>query len=285
MKIQRFLLRTSFRSYTATTGMLLFSIVIALFCMNVIFGFAESAYRSGSSCVEYTTIAIAGMDSDTKHKDMMTELKKYGPSAALYFCRSNDHAILVGFDGTDVAGNWWPHMAGDFVNNKSSEDYPYVVYLTDFEAEQVPLGSMFDVDGSDYRMIGYGWIVPQNFTRLISKTSPQTVFDQFQKEATYYNDELTDVSRCFRIIPYEAFRESPERNVPEQHGHAAHAEFQWTERKRLADHAALYPAFPDPDADHSRPGDLCALQEAACRTSCLPHLRNAETETEVVYAR
>ena len=79
MKTQRYLLRTSFRSYTATTAMLLFSIVIALFCVNVVFGFAESTYRGGSAHVSYTTITIAGMDSDTRHRDMMAELKAYEP--------------------------------------------------------------------------------------------------------------------------------------------------------------------------------------------------------------
>ena len=212
MKIQRFLLRTSFCSYTATTAMLLFSIGVALFCVNVVFGFAESTYRGGSAAVDYTTITIAGMDSDTKHKDMMAELKRYDPSAALYICRSADHAVLIGFDGTDVAGNWWPHMAGDFVNDKNTEDWPHVVYLTDFEAESVPIGNSFDIDGRAYRMIGYGWIVPANFTRLISHSSPQTVFDWFQQGSSY-TGAPDDVSRCFRIIPYEAFRESYESDL------------------------------------------------------------------------
>lgn len=206
MKIQRFLLRTSFRSYATTTAMLFFSIVIALFCLNVVFSFAESTYRGGAASVEYTTIAIAGMDSDTKHKDMMVELKAYHPSAALYLCRSKDHAVLIGFDGTDVAGNWWPHMAGSFVNDRSSEDYPNVVYLTDFEAEKVPLGSPLTIDETVYRTIGYGWIVPVNITRLISSSSPQTVFDRFQSESSYCG-AMDDISHCFRIIPYEAFRE------------------------------------------------------------------------------
>ena len=212
MKTQRYLLRTSFRSYAATTAMLLFSIVIALFCVNVVFGFAESTYRVGSAAVDYTTITIAGMDSETRHKDMMAELKSYDPSAALYVCRSADHAVLVGFDGTDGPGYWWPHMAGDFVNDTNVEGYPHVVYLTDFEAERVAIGSSFDLDGKDYRIIGYGWIAPANFMRLISRSSPQTVFDFYQGGSSY-EGPLDDVSHCFRIIPYEAFWESYEPDL------------------------------------------------------------------------
>ena len=207
MKTRGYLIRISCRSYTATTVMVFFSIVVAVFCMTVIAGYAETYYRSWSSANIYTTITIAGIDEETKSIDMLSELKKDGLSTAIYICRSNDGAVMVGFDGADEASNWWPEMAGDFVNNYSGEDYPYIVYLTDFEAENVPIGDLLKIDDTNYRMIGYGWITPETFTRTISRSSPQTVFE-ITGGATYSNGELEDITRAFRVVPYQAFRES-----------------------------------------------------------------------------
>ena len=207
MKTRGYLIRISCRSYTATTIMVLFSIVVAVFCLNVIAGYAETYYRSTADTNIYTTITIAGMDEETQNTDMLTKLRQYGAVTAIYICRSKDGAILMGFDGTDSASQWWPDMAGDFVNSYNGDDFPNIVYLTDFEAKKTPIGDFLDIDDKAFKVIGYGWIVPENFTRVFGRSSPQTVFDEFGS-ATYYDDTIEDISRAFRVIPYQAFRAS-----------------------------------------------------------------------------
>ena len=161
MKTQRYLLRTSFRAYTATTLMVLFGIIVALFCTNVILGFAETYYHNGAGSTMYTVITVAGLDMETKSTDMMTALKKYKPSAALYICRDQDGAAVIGFDGRDAAGLWWPEGPGEFVNSCSSEDYPNVVYLSmaEMSSRELSVGEMFDLDGRAFRIIGYGQMI------------------------------------------------------------------------------------------------------------------------------
>ena len=210
MKTQRYLLRTSFRAYTATTLMVLFGIIVALFCTNVILGFAETYYHNGAGSTMYTVITVAGLDRETKSTDMMTALKKYKPSAALYICRDQDGAAVIGFDGTDAAGLWWPEGPGEFVNSCSSEDYPNVVYLSmaEMSSRELSVGEMFDLDGRAFRIIGYGLMINHNFNMLISKDSPQTVFDRSQ---SIYPDD--DPAGWFRIIPCSVFREAYEPDL------------------------------------------------------------------------
>lgn len=210
MKTQRYLLRTSFRAYTATTLMVLFGIIVALFCTNVILGFAETYYHNGAGSTMYTVITVAGLDRETKSTDMMTALKKYKPSAALYICRDQDGAAVIGFDGSDAAGLWWPEGPGEFVNSCSSEDYPNVVYLSmaEMTARELSVGGMFDLDGRAFRIIGYGLMINHNFNMLISKDSPQTVFDRSQ---SIYPDD--DPAGWFRIIPCSVFREAYEPDL------------------------------------------------------------------------
>lgn len=205
MKTLRYLYKVSWRSYTAITVTVLFSIVIAVFCVNVVLGYAETYYQSFSRGTTYTVITVAGMDAETKQKDMMSELSQYGPSAALYLCRTKDGAVLVGFDGTDIAGIWWPEISGTFVNNYSGKEYPYIVYLRDNEmaARQYAIGDTMELDGKDYRISGYGFNLLFNLTHLISKQSPQTVFDRDVPD--YAAD---DPAGWVRVIPYSAFRES-----------------------------------------------------------------------------
>ena len=205
MKTLRYLYKVSWRSYTAITMTALFSIVIAVFCVNVVLGYAETYYRSMSRTTSYTVITVAGMDAETKQKDMMSELKQYKPSAALYLCRTKDGAVLVGFEGTDSAGNWWPEISGSFVNNYSGKEFPYIVYLRDNEmmAREYSIGDSMELDGNAYLISGYGFILPYNFTHLISKQSSQTVFDRATPD--YAAD---DPRGWFRVIPYSAFRES-----------------------------------------------------------------------------
>ena len=205
MKTLRYLYKVSWRSYTAITATALFSIVVAVFCVNVVLGYAETYYRSMSRSTTYTVIAVAGMDAETKQKDMLSELSRYEPSAALYFCRTQDGAVLIGFDGTDTAGNWWPEISGTFVNNYNGEEYPDIVYLRDNEmmTQQYSIGDTMELDGKPCRISGYGFIMPFNFTHLISKQSPQTVFDPAVPD--YAAD---DPAGWFRVIPYSAFRES-----------------------------------------------------------------------------
>ena len=210
MKTQRYLLRTSFRAYTATTLMVLFGIIVALFCTNVILGFAETYYHNGAGSTMYTVITVAGLDRETKSTDMMTALKKYKPSAALYICRDQDGAAVIGFDGRDAAGLWWPEGPGEFVNSCSSEDYPNVVYLSmaEMSSRELSVGEMFDLDGRAFRIIGYGLMINHNFNMLISKDSPQTVFDRSQ---SIYPDD--DPAGWFRIIPCSVFREAYEPDL------------------------------------------------------------------------
>ena len=210
MKTQRYLLRTSFRAYTATTLMVLFGIIVALFCTNVILGFAETYYHNGAGSTMYTVITVAGLDKETQKTDMMTALKKYKPSAALYICRDQDGAAVIGFDGRDAAGLWWPEGPGEFVNSCSSEDYPNVVYLSmaEMSSRELSVGEMFDLDGRAFRIIGYGLMINHNFNMLISKDSPQTVFDRSQ---SIYPDD--DPAGWFRIIPCSVFREAYEPDL------------------------------------------------------------------------
>ena len=113
----------------------------------------------------------------------------------------------MGFDGSDQAGNWWPEGGGEFVNNCTSADYPNVVYLNapEMMTRNLSIGSLFELDGKEYRIIGNGQIIQFNLNRLISKSSPQTVFDL--SVSTHAPD---DTAGWFRVFPYQTFRESYE---------------------------------------------------------------------------
>ena len=67
---------------------------------------------------------------------------------------------------------------------------------------------MFDLDGRAFRIIGYGLMINHNFNMLISKDSPQTVFDRSQ---SIYPDD--DPAGWFRIIPCSVFREAYEPDL------------------------------------------------------------------------
>lgn len=203
MKSWWYLLRTSFCSYTAITVLSLFSIIVAVFGLNVILGYAETYYRSGAGSTMYTVITIAGLDKETQNTDILTELEQYSPSAAVYICRTEDGAILAGFDGSDEPGNWGPHTMGSFVNSPESDHYPYVIYLGEWEAQNTPLGDMYELDGRNYRLIGCGGWIPQNFISLISQSSPQTVFDWSGSRG-----DMETITNWIRVIPYEAFRKA-----------------------------------------------------------------------------
>ena len=205
MKTLRYLLGTAFRSYTANTLMLLFSIVVAVFGLNVVLGYAESTYRGFASGIDYTLLTVAGMDEKAKQTDMMALLEPCGASAALYFCRTQDGAVLIGFDGSDKPGNWWSHMGGEFVNDYAGADDPAVIYLNSYEAEVFAIGSSYELDGVCCRVIGFGWIEPGMLSRLIRRSSPQTVFDLSGSAGGDVDTE--DSSRRIRVIPYRLFKE------------------------------------------------------------------------------
>ena len=103
-------------------------------------------------------------------------------------------------------------MSGVGVNDYTGDDYPDIIYLSDYEAQNVPLESLYELDGKEYRMVGYGFIVPANFTRIISRSSPQRVFD-YPTQAVYVGISDEDTSRWFRVIPYDAFREAYEPDL------------------------------------------------------------------------
>ena len=203
-----YLLRTTFCSYTATALLTLFSIVAAVLGMNVVLAYAESSYQGGRGSTTYTVLTLAELDAQTKQTDMLARLGPLGATAAVYICRSADGAVLVGFDGSDKAENWWGKASGEFVNETKGEDYPHVIFLGAEEAREIPLGSLYDLDGRTFRVIGCGSVMPASFTRLISSSSPQTVFER--STGPYSEGHTGEMAYWCRVIPYEAFRESYE---------------------------------------------------------------------------
>ena len=207
MKPLRYLLRTSFRACTSTVTVTLCTIIVAMFGLNIIFGYCETRYKNVAPSVEYTAISIADMDERAKKADMLAELEPYGATAALYICRTKDGAVLIGFDGSDVPDLYWAHLAGSFINDKNEEGFPNIIYLNTEGTEQVTLGSLYELDGKTYRTVGRGWIIPAVFAAFISPSSPQTVF---KRQSGISNVDVNDTSRVVRVIPYKAFCESYE---------------------------------------------------------------------------
>lgn len=214
MKALVYLIRTSFCSYTAITVLALFSILVAVFGTNVVLGFAQTHYQKGAGSTMYTVITLAGLTDKARSTDMMTELAKYKPSAALYFCRSEDGAVLVGFDGSDGPENWWAGTWGGFVADSTAEEYPQVIYLNEVEimARELSIGDLYELDGKEYRLIGYGSMMHFNFIHLISKRSPQNIFDRSKISASE-----EDTTTWTRVIPYAASREIYEPDLIQLH--------------------------------------------------------------------
>lgn len=178
------------------------SIAASLFCVNVMLGYIQSLYYAKYESSIYSTLTIANLDNALFNSDLKAYLEdEYSlrVGSVLYLSKSGDGAYLIGWDGTEEAGIWFPEMSGRFFTESEIDSSERIVYITEDEFKENGNREMLLMDGCEYLVIGYGWITSYNFSSVIGSESPQNLFEKSAGGSGHEKDR-------FRIIPYPAFK-------------------------------------------------------------------------------
>ena len=186
--------------------MVVLFVFIALFCFNVILGYAETSYYNSLDGTWYSTVAFTNMDDETKSTDLLQYVKDtmgYEVGSVLYFKNLGDELTIIGWSGTDSQTLWGAHAGGRMFTKDEMENAENVIYmhLMDYmslnEANDIVVnGFEYDnensvtIDGFEYDIVGTGILVSNSFLTAIGNDCEQTAI----------NDDVT-----YAVIPYKTF--------------------------------------------------------------------------------
>ena len=172
----------------------LLSIAASLFCINVMLGYAEDLYQSAYDASWFSTICITGMEGECDQiTKCISDTYQYEIGSTLSFSEAED-VIVVGWDGNDVPARWFPEMSGDFFSAEQLGDSENIAYLSQDLFEENEQKKYISVKGTEYEVIGYGWIVGYNFNAAIGESSSQTIIDD------------SDDCNRFMVIPHLTYK-------------------------------------------------------------------------------
>ena len=200
-------LKNSILCKKALLSMVVLFVFIALFCFNVILGYAETSYYNSLDGTWYSTVAFTNMDDKTKSTDLLQYVKDtmgYDVGSVLYFKNLGDELTIIGWSGTDSQTLWGAHTGGRMFTKAEMENAKNVIYmhLMDYmslneDKNIVVNGFEYDsevnsvtIDGFEYDIVGTGILVSNSFLAAIGNDCEQTSI----------NDDVT-----YAMIPYKTF--------------------------------------------------------------------------------
>lgn len=186
--------------------MLILFVTVSLFCINVMFGYAESMYYNQLNATVYSTVTFSNMDGKTKAEDLLKrarEITEYKVGSVLYFKELENMSTLIGWDGTEDTRRWGSHIAGRRFTNEEMENGENVIYVHwhDYEDKSLSIGDSITVDKIDYSIIGMGFLHSSVFLDAVGSDSTQTVIGQ----------DLAQHSKkrqSYMMVPYKGFRKN-----------------------------------------------------------------------------
>ena len=199
-------LKNSILCKKALLSMVVLFVFIALFCFNVILGYAETSYYNSLNGTQYSTVVFTNMDDKTKSTDLLQYVKDtmgYDVGSVLYFKNLGGELTIIGWSGTDSQTLWGAHAGGRMFTKAEMENAENVIYmhLMDYmslnEANDIVVnGFEYDnensvtIDGFEYDIVGTGILVSGSFLAAIGNDCEQTTI----------NDDAT-----YAMIPYKTF--------------------------------------------------------------------------------
>lgn len=188
-------LKHSLFSVKLLSIIIMLSITASLFCINVMFSYAEDLYLSSYDASWYSTICISNIDYD-KYAEISEYIEKnqnYSIGSSLLFSKTNN-AIVIGWDGSDPPGRWFPEMGGRFFNETELSQSQNIAYISRKLYESNSQKPYITIDDVEYEIIGYGWILGRNFEQGIGAKSSQTIIN------------ASETSQSYIIIPHLTYK-------------------------------------------------------------------------------
>lgn len=202
LKLYLLSLRQSMKSHKLLLSFILLGITAGMFCISMTLGSARGDYESSLNINYLTTITLSFNRDDPRRKEAFSQLDgsfRKELLNTLYLTKAQDGTLLIGWDGSGHT-NWFPHGSGRFFRQSEVRAKEKVAYITSDEYAELAKTGRTDsvtIDGSEYQIVGTGWISPFNLKYPISEASTQQLL-QSEDNADYR----------FCIIPYSTFLET-----------------------------------------------------------------------------
>lgn len=218
IKLVRWSLIRSIKAHWEMALFIVISVAAALFCVNVLLGYAQTKYLIFTGVNYYSTLTIVDQgDNPVLEKvqsfveeNIVDENTDLQISNCLYFTATEENIGVIGWYG-EKQTRWFPHVSGTFFTEAQMQDGQNVIYLTSAEYMELEDKRWLRMDGIDYEIIGTGWIVDRNFMIAISEESSQNVF--VERENKGYSTQLEGLAYVYRVIPYAAYVERYEPDL------------------------------------------------------------------------
>ena len=203
-------LKRSIKAHWEMALFIVISVAAALFCVNILLGYAQTKYLISTGINYYSTLTIVDQGEMSVlekvqsfvEENIVSENTDFQISNCLYFTVTEENIGVIGWHG-DKQTRWFPHMSGMFFTEEQMKEGQNVIYLTSAEYMELEDKQWLRMDGVDYEIIGTGWIVDRNFMIAISEESSQKVFVERENKA--YATELEGLAYVYRVIPYAAY--------------------------------------------------------------------------------
>lgn len=210
IKLVRWSLIRSIKVHWEMALFIVISVAAALFCVNVLLGYAQTKFLIFTGVNYYSTLTIVDQCDDSVlekvqsfvEENIVGENTDLQISNYLYFTATEENIGVIGWYG-EKQTRWFPHVSGTFFTEAQMQDGQNVIYLTNAEYMELEDKRWLRMDGIDYEIIGTGWIVDRNFMITISEKSSQNVF--VEKENKTYANQLEGLAYVYRVIPYAAY--------------------------------------------------------------------------------
>lgn len=177
---------------------LVVGVIIAVYCMSVMFGLAVGQYQLSIGSNTHATLTVnPGSKTKQTISDFIEFLEnEYGNNVrnVVFLTNISRERIQVGWYGID-AETWFPVTSGRFFTADEQDSGEPVVFLSD-SLRKNSINSKFEMIGDRlFQIVGSGWIVPYTFTAAISSKSGINIIPP----------ELTEQNLFFSIIPYKCY--------------------------------------------------------------------------------
>ena len=190
------------------TCLLVLSIASALFCMDVMIGYAKNQYEERIGSITYQCFSMVDLDkntsvTETDIREYIADKYGYEVNTVLYFYRKKEEdnpfgeALVVGYDSETEFARWWAPIAGrNYFTPEELADGKQVAYISDSVKTSRNVVDTVDIAGNDYRVIGSTMFV-DNFRFSL----PSTRMNELLPKSRGKGLDM----RHYYVIPYRAF--------------------------------------------------------------------------------
>lgn len=192
-------LKENLRKNKLLTAIMLLGVITAVFCISALLGSAAWQFGVFTGKNEYATLT---MDVEGELPENFPEqVEAIAPeniANVLYLMPPSDgtsRRMVLGWQGIRQT-RWFPHVSGRFFTNEEQEQGAQIAYYSDRFGSTMP---SITIDGEDYPVVGFGYILPFNIQHSISSKSQHPVLTRADCEGGDAFD--------FVILPYKVFLE------------------------------------------------------------------------------